>query len=228
MEPIGRSYSVIRATWLTRKPHPRAWFIATWSVIFLIICSILFWQNYFFASQWMTSSKQEVFYNGQLWRLWTSLFAHADLAHLASNSLLFFIFGYFLSGYFGLFVFPFLAILLGGLTNALTVATYAPDMKLIGISGVVYWMGGMWLVLYLLLDIQRTVLQRALRSIGVALAVFFPSTAFDPQISYKAHFIGFFLGIVSAIIYHRLNAAKFKAAVRTELVIEPEEETRTH
>lgn len=228
MESIGRSYSVIRATWLTRKPHPRAWFIATWSVIFLIFCSLLFWQNYFSASQWMTSSKQDVFYSGQFWRLWTSLFAHGDLAHLVSNSLLFFIFGYFLSGYFGVFVFPFLAILLGGLTNALTVMTYAPDMKLIGISGVVYWMGGMWLVLYLLLDIQRTVLQRSLRSIGVALAVFFPSAAFDPQISYKAHFIGFILGILSGAIYYKTQAAKFKAAVRTELIIEPEEEIKTY
>lgn len=225
---MERTWIRVRATWLTRKPDTRAWYIAVWAVIFLILGSGLYWQNFFNSAEWMPSSKQSIFFEHQYYRLWTSLFAHADLGHLISNCLLFFVFAYFLSGYFGLLVFPLLAFLMGGVTNALTVATYPVDLKLLGVSGVVYWMGGLWLVLYLLLDKQRTPLQRSLRSIGVALAVFFPSTAFDPQISYKAHFFGFGLGMINGFIYYYLNKAKFEKAVVTELVVEETDELKLH
>ncbi|WP_413612639.1 rhomboid family intramembrane serine protease [Bdellovibrio sp. HCB-110] len=222
MEPATRSWTVIRATWLTKKPHGRGWFAAAWSVLALIAGSVLYWQDVAKASQWMPASRDFVFSQGEYWRLWTTLFAHADLGHLISNSLLFFIFGYFLAGYFGLVVFPITAFVLGGLTNAFVLLSYNPQVNLIGVSGVVYWMGGMWLVLYLLLDQQRTVLQRSLRSVGVALAVFMPSTAFDPQVSYRAHLIGFFIGVVSAVIYYWIKRPVFKAAIVSEVIVEEE------
>ncbi|KYG69928.1 rhomboid family intramembrane serine protease [Bdellovibrio bacteriovorus] len=222
MQPAARTWTVIRSTWLTRKPSGRAWFAASWSVLFLIIGSVFYWQNFYKFSTWMSASQFSVFSQHQYWRLWTTLFAHADLGHLASNSILFFIFGYFLSGYFGLWVFPILAFLLGGVTNALTILTYAPDINLIGVSGVVYWMGGMWLVLYLMLDEQRTWLQRSLRAVGVALGVFMPSTAFEPNVSYRAHLIGFVVGVVTGFIYYLFRKKEFKSAVTYEIVRDDE------
>lgn len=222
MQPAARTWTVIRSTWLTRKPSGRAWFAASWSVLLLIIGSVFYWQNFYNSSTWMSASQFSVFSQHQYWRLWTTLFAHADLGHLASNSILFFIFGYFLSGYFGLWVFPILAFLLGGVTNALTILTYAPDINLIGVSGVVYWMGGMWLVLYLMLDEQRTWLQRSLRAVGVALGVFMPSTAFEPNVSYRAHLIGFLVGVMTGFIYYLLRKKEFKSAVTYEIVRDDE------
>ncbi|KHD89140.1 MAG: rhomboid-like protein (RRP) [Bdellovibrio sp. ArHS] len=218
MQPAARAWTVIRSTWLTRKPSSRAWFAASWSVFLLIVGSVIYWQNILNSTTWMSASQASVFSQHQFWRLWSTLFAHADLGHLAANSLLFFVFGYFLTGYFGLFVFPFLAFLFGGITNALTVLTYSPEVTLIGVSGVVYWMGGMWLVLYLLLDEQRTWLQRSLRAAGVALGVFMPSTAFEPQVSYRAHFIGFVLGVVTGFIYYQIRKKEFKSAVTYEIL----------
>ena len=168
----------------------------------------------------MSASGSKVFSQHQYWRLWTTLFAHGDGGHLISNSLLFFIFGYFLSGYFGIFVFPLLAMFIGGFTNAIILRFYAPEISLIGVSGVVYWMGGMWLVLYLLLDLQRSLTQRILRSVGVALAVFMPSAAFDPQTSYGAHLVGFILGVASGFIYYFFRRKSFEAAVVKEIIIE--------
>lgn len=223
MEPIVRSWKVVRATWLTRKPKASAWFVAVWSVFSLILGSVIYWQNLFQSSFWMSASQNAVFKQGQWWRLWTTLFAHADTGHLVSNSLLFFVFAYFLSGYFGLWVFPIAALFFGGVTNALVLLSYDPTVTLIGVSGVVYWMGGLWLVLYLLLDQQRTYVQRVLRSVGVALAVFMPSTAFDPQVSYRAHFVGFFLGVFFGVIYYWLRRNTFQAAVVTETITEETE-----
>lgn len=216
----SRSWTVVRATWLTRKPHRLAGLIAAWSLFLVIVGSAMYWRDWFQSSQWMIASSDAVFQKHEYWRLWTSLFAHADMGHLASNSILFFVLGYFLYGYFGAWVFPTLAIAVGGLTNALTLLTYEPTVRLLGISGVVYWMGGFWLVLYLMLDKQRNYLQRSLRAMGVALGIFMPGTAFEPQISYKAHLFGFVLGVVSGLIYYAFKKDFFKKALVTEIVTE--------
>ncbi|MNJ91388.1 Rhomboid family protein [compost metagenome] len=220
MNPPVQSWKVVHATWLTRKPSAQAWMWATWSVLFLILGSAMYWHNLWSAADWMPASQITVFEKGQWWRLWTTLFAHGDLGHLLSNSFLFFIFGYFLSGYFGAFVFPLAALALGGLTNAFVLLTYEPHIRLIGVSGVVYWMGGVWLVLYFLLDQQRTHFQRTLRALGVALGVFMPSTAFDPQVSYQAHLVGFILGLAFGGIYYGIHRSKFQKALVYEIVTE--------
>ncbi len=222
MEPSTRSWRIVRATWLTKRPSARAWYIAAWSAISLLLGSVLYWQNALHAAAWMPASRETVFSQYEFWRLWTTLFAHADLGHLVSNSFLFFIFGYFLSGYFGFTVFPLSALIFGGFTNAIVLLSYEPTVRLIGVSGVVYWMGGVWLVLYLLLDQQRTYVQRILRSLGVALAVFMPSAAFDPQVSYRTHLVGFILGACFALMYYRAHRETLKAAVVEEIVTETE------
>lgn len=212
---------VIRSTWLTRRPHDRGGIVAAWTVFLMLVGSIFYWRDFFHASAWMSASYNTVFTQGEYWRLWTTLFAHADMGHLLSNSLLLFVMGYFLSGYYGVLVFPVAAIFCGGITNAIVLQSYHPDVNLIGVSGVVYWMGATWLLLYLFVDKQRSYTQRTLRAIGVALGVFMPSTAFDPQVSYRAHLVGFVVGLFFAAIYYRLKRDQFTAAIVTEIV--PEE-----
>lgn len=215
---------VVRSTWLTQRPHKRAWFIAAWSVFLLLVGSVVYWKDFAGAAKWMAASGESVFSQGHFIRPWLALFAHADMGHLLSNSLLFSILGYFLSGYFGAGVFPLAAFLCGGLVNAIVLLSYPPQVSLVGVSGVVYWMGAVWLVLYFLIDVQRTRVQRALRSVGVALGVFMPSTAFDPQISYRAHFVGFVVGIVFALIYYLLQRRRFLEAQVIEEIPEESEE----
>lgn len=218
---------MITETWLTRKPAASAWFIAVWSTFILFLGSVLFWTDTGGASSWMPASHNDIFLHKHYWKLWTTLFAHGDFGHLISNSLLFVILGFFLSGYFGVFVFPFVALVMGGLINLIVLSQYRGEVHLIGMSGVVYLMGGMWLVLYLLLDRQRSWTQRILRSVGVALAVFMPSSAFDPQISYGAHLVGFVLGVGVGGIYYSYRRNEFSAAIVRVDPPEEEEDFRT-
>ncbi|MEN0059464.1 MAG: rhomboid family intramembrane serine protease [Bdellovibrio sp.] len=215
---------VIRKTWLSRKPRSIASLVAAWMILLLVLSSVFYWQNALQAQSWMPASGESIFERKEFFRLWTALFAHGDLGHLLSNSLSVFVLGYFMAGYFSLWFFPGAAIALGGLINLLTLFSYEPQIKLIGISGVVYWMGGAWLTLYLLLDQQRSLAQRFLRSLGVALAVFMPTSAFDPTISYLCHGYGFLVGVLSGALFYFLFRKKFLSALVVEQLLEENDE----
>lgn len=219
MSPAPSSLAYrIRETLLTHRPHPRAQMTALLSTLMLVLVTSLFWQNFWGLDDLAAASNAMIFKQHQWWRAWSATLVHADVAHLMSNSLLFFVLGYFLSGYFGLLMFPFLTFLMGGLINLLAVATYAPQTQLLGASGMVYWMGGVWLSLYLLIDRRRELWSRSLRVLGVALLLFVPSQAFDPTISYRTHFIGFSIGVVSGFLYFWTNRVWIRRFEVIELI----------
>jgi rhomboid protease GluP len=217
----------VRETWLSHKPSPLAGFISALTVLILVIGAVCYWQGFIHADQWMAASGEAVFHQKQFWRLWTTLVAHGDTGHLLNNLLLFFVLGYLLVGYFGSWVFPVAAMFFGGVTNFLVLMNYAPEVKLIGASGVVYWMGGAWLALYFMLDQKRSYVQRSLRAVGVALGVFMPTSAFDPQVSYGAHLVGFILGVVFGFAYYFYRRAEFKKALVYEYIVSEEDELST-
>ncbi|HMN66979.1 MAG TPA: rhomboid family intramembrane serine protease [Bdellovibrionales bacterium] len=217
---IPQIHTVVRETWLSRRPSVLSRIAAALALLVLMLCCSLYWSNWRGAGDWMPATQALVFQSGEVWRLWTTLFAHSDLGHLLGNSFMFFILGYFLFGYFGFTVFPLWAFLMGGVTNALALQTYAPVVKLIGASGVVSWMGGVWLTLYFLLNTKKTAPQRALRAFGVALMLFAPVEAFDPNISYRTHAIGFVLGVLWGWAYFKIRRAEFRAAEVRQTLIE--------
>jgi rhomboid protease GluP len=218
---------LIVGTWLTRKPHPWSFVIAAAATLVLVIGSMIYLHNLGGFADLIPANRDLIFQKGQVWRLWTTLFAHADERHLLSNSLLFFILGSFLMGYFGLLAFPLSAILFGGITNALVLAGMPEQTMLIGMSGVVFWLGGVWLILYFLIERRKSLFQRSLRALGVGLMLFFPAEAFDPSISYKTHFIGFLLGLLWGVTYFSFRRKFFRSQEVHRVVIEPpfEEDT---
>ena len=218
------SHWVIKETWLSQKPNPLGAFTSAVVTFTLALVSLIYWRDFFHAQSWMPASGKTVFENHEFWRAWTSLFIHADEKHLFSNSFLFFILGSFLIGYFGYLLFPILGLFIGGLVNLFVLSRLPADVQLIGASGVVYWMGGTWLILYFLLDTKRSLYQRSLRSVGVALLLFVPAEAFDPSISYLSHSAGFFAGLVSGGLYYLFQSKKFLSAVVKELAVEEPKE----
>ena len=212
------THLVIRENWLTRKLHPRAKFTAILGVLWLAFAAVIYWGNRWNAEEWMPATHDAIFIKHEMWRAWTTLLVHADARHLVANCFLFYIIGLFLCGFFGFFIFPFLAFAMGGVTNLIVLHGMRSDTQLIGVSGVVFWMGGFWLVLYFLFDRRRSMVARALRAGGVSLLLFMPAEAFDPSISYAAHFTGFVIGAASGVIYYRWRRPEFKAAEVTELV----------
>lgn len=188
--------------------------------LFLTFMAQLRWFDLGGADLWMPASPEKVFNAGEIWRAWTTVFAHADLEHLLSNVFLFFILGIFLTSYFGKALIPITAFLFGGITNLIVLKAMPLQNTLIGASGVVFWMGGAWLTLFFLIDRRRSLIQRALRAIGVAILLFVPSEAFDPNISYKAHLLGFFLGVTWAVPYYLVNKSKFLRAEISEWIVD--------
>ncbi len=217
---IPQIFTVVRRTWLSRPPDPSAQAMTAAALFLLILACSAQWHDFYGLGEFWPATHREVFSKGEYWRLWTTMFAHADLGHLLANSFLFYILGYFLYGYFGGALFPLAAWLMGGVTNAISIYTYPPDVRLIGASGVVSWMGGAWLVLYFLLNTKISTTQRALRSFGVALMLFAPSEAFDPKVSYRTHLIGFAIGMVCGALYYLWRKSDFVRAEWRETVVE--------
>jgi rhomboid protease GluP len=212
--------TIIRQTWLTRRPSLWAEKVSVLVSLLIVIGSVVYWQDWGGSTSLMAASFENVFGAHEYWRAWSTLLVHADPKHLLSNLFLFFILSSFLVGYFGFFVFPVTAFFFGGITNLIVLKQMPKNIHLIGASGIVFWMGGAWLTLYFLLDTQRTISQRALRAVGVALILFVPAEAFDPQISYLSHLVGFSLGVLWAVIYYFWNREKFLASEIKEIVQE--------
>lgn len=217
-------YTVIRETWLNRKLDVSAVSVAAGSTLLMVIAALLQWNDVRGVASLMPASGEAVFVRGEYWRLWSALFAHADLGHLVSNSFLFFIVGIFLSGYFGILVFPLGALFMGGVTNLIVLRGMPPATQLLGVSGVVFWMGGFWLALYFMLERRKSLTQRTLRATGVALGLFMPAEAFDPSISYAAHFVGFLLGVGTGMFYFQIRKRSLRSAERVEIVVESDDE----
>lgn len=224
MEPLtwpeGLVTFKIRGTWLSRKPRIEGALAFALATLALVIGSILSWSNFHGLEALMAASPQAVFKDHEYWRLFTSLFVHGDGKHLLSNVFLFFILGSLLAGYFGTFLVPVSGFLAGALVNWFALKNLGPTTELIGASGIVFWLGGAWLALYALLDRTRSLGQRSVRAFGVALALFMPAEAFDPNISYQSHLLGFTFGVIWGIALFWLYRHHFRSAERLEAVFE--------
>jgi rhomboid protease GluP len=215
----------VKSTLLSRKPRNATVGLIAVGVITLM--SLIYWSSFLGLESILTATRSGIFERGEYWRLFTALGAHADPQHLLSNSLGFGLFSFLLYDYFGFAVFPVATVLLGALVNALAIWTYNPEVHLLGASGMVYLMTGIWLTLYLFVERRLTIGQRIMRSLGFALAVLMPST-FEQAVSYRTHAIGFVVGVVFGLIYFWINKTEIRKRERwaTE-VIEPLEDAQS-
>lgn len=155
-------------------------------------------------------SGEDFYMHHQWWRPWTACFAHADVAHLLSNLVLFVIFGRFLNGYFGYWLFPFWAFVLGGIANLIVLPSYPMEVKVLGASGVVNVLGGIWLSLFFLLSRQYRMPGRILRTLGVALLLFAPQE-FRPEVAERVHASGLFVGLIFGAVWFYLFKNRLRA-----------------
>ncbi len=213
---------VITENWFTRPPRD---YLLSPTLVFsigLLLLSWMYFSNFLQAQYWMIASGQKVFIDGQWWRAWTTLFAHADVAHILSNALLFVPLVYLLTAYFDLLLFPWLGLFWGGITNLIVLKSMPLSGSLVGISGVVYWMGAVWLTLFFLIDRRKNAKARFANILFLGLMIFMPET-YQPQVSYLCHLIGFVIGIVSALLYYWWNKKRILAAERVEWRVDSDE-----
>lgn len=156
-------------------------------------------------SEVWSASYNTIVEQGEFWRLWTSLFIHSDFAHLMSNIWLFGVFAYLLRSFWGTSVFPNTSIvLIGGLTSLATVYWYGKGTSVIGASGMIYGMIGLWIVTYCRYDTRFSFPMRVFRASGFVLIMLFPQT-YAIHVSYSAHFFGFIFGLLLGffLVYRR-------------------------
>lgn len=218
----GSFKMVVKENWLTAPPAAHRYALTALISLALFASSFAYFTDFMGAESWMPASGHSVFERGEYWRLWSTLFAHGDLGHLMSNAFLFVPLAYMLVSHYRLWFFPVAGILLGGATNWLVLKTLPAQAHLIGISGVVYWMGAAWLTLYLLIDRRDRLRRRIGAALFLTLMLFVPETL-KPEVSHLSHFLGYVLGVASAFVYYLLQRRRFLAAEVREYIFEPEE-----
>ena len=206
----------VRATLLSRKPREYSLEVAAFSVLTILVISLLAWQNGAALLPTLAATSKGTLEEQEYWRLVTAIAVHSNMVHFFSNAIFLTFFTYLLFGYFGFWVFPVLALALASLTNYISLLTYPPRVGLLGASGLVYWMAGFWLCIYLLVDRSLGLGKRVMRAIVVALVVLFP-TRFQEGVGYRIHAIGFGLGVVSAFIYFQRQRESIRAAEVVEI-----------
>lgn len=200
----------LTATLLSRKPTPLSSTVVLLCAVVISAVTLIGWIRPSFG-ELLPVSGEAVFQRHEWWRIWSACLAHADIAHLASNLLLFVILGRFLGGYFGYWLFPFWAFFLGGLANLIVLPSYPPDVSVLGASGWVNVLGGLWLALFFGISRQYRMAGRWLRTLGVGLLLFAPQE-FRPQVAERVHMAGLVAGIIFGAGWFFRHRAEFRRA----------------
>jgi rhomboid protease GluP len=190
-------------TLLSKKPSPQS--ILLGLVSYLVLLLVFLWDN-----QDLSANGHQVYEQGEYWKAFTTTLMHGDFVHLGHNTLFFIIFSVLLNFYFGFWIFPLLSFLIGGGINLIALKIYAPEVYLVGISGVIYFMAAFWMTAFVALERHMSILKRILITSAVSLILFFPE-AFVKNVSYLAHGLGFGFGIFLGMIYFWLKKTELRS-----------------
>lgn len=206
----------IKKTLLSNRPQKNSAVVAFLSVFIVLIFSWMNWRLLLGPPSKMMAIPKAVFEGEEYLRLFTSILVHANFEHFLSNAIFLGIFSYLLYGYFGFWLYPIFTLIFAVFVQILSLLTYAPDVRLVGASGMVYLMGGLWISLYLFIHRKVTLNRRIIQSIGVSLVLFMP-TSLQSNVSYRTHAIGFLLGALLGGFYFLLNKEKIRSFEKIEL-----------
>ena len=190
-----------------------------WSVCTLLICylmSYLYWIYSPGIGEYLAASSNNVFQEKEYWRLFTSSFIHADMAHFLSNGLMLTIMGYFVSYHFGFFIYPVMGFISGIFINLFVISGFADfsyhsnNMTIVGASGVVHYLWGFWFVTYILIQSHIPFNRRLMKVMAVGIFILVP-TELKANVSYLAHGLGIIFGALTGLVYYVVNKRKIKS-----------------
>lgn len=211
--------TILRETYLSQKPRAGARNVMATSVLIVTAVTVANWANWGGIAPYLLATPGAVLERLEWWRLFTSCLIHSDGQHLTGNLFALGWLTYVMYGYYGGFIYPWLAWAGGAATNAIVLSLKGSGGGILGASGAIYWMAGFWVVLYLYIDRRYGWGGRLLRGVGFSLAVFAP-TSFDPHVSYLSHAVGFGLGGVIGAVYFVTHKATIRAAERVEVELD--------
>jgi rhomboid protease GluP len=211
----------LKETYLSKFHFSHGLEISLGFIFLIILFSNLYWENWWGLSPYLSATPQKVFAQSEYWRIWTTTLIHADIQHMISNCLMLFLWGTLNTYYFGPFFYPLVSFFLNGLITLLVLFFQGKNITLLGSSGLIYFLGGHWISLYILIDKKSPFKRRIFRSIAVILILFLP-THFSPSISYLSHNLGLIGGLLYGILHYLL---KKKAFIKNEIWVEEPEES---
>lgn len=201
-EPVRRP----ARSFLSQKPKKSSFLPVVVLAIIIAVASVAGWTVRGLEDAWI-GNPGKIFDDGEWWRIVTSILLHDDIKHLLSNLLFLIPFGGLLTNYFGWRAFPWAGVVLGVAGQAIALKTYPEGVNLLGASGLLYVLFGLWLSLYFRAETHLAWTNRLLRVVGFGLVMFVPAE-FQPDVSYRTHAIGLALGLIAGGILPFNGAGK--------------------
>lgn len=144
--------------------------------------------------------------NGEVWRLVSAMFVHADIVHIFGNMLFLLIFGLRAEDMFDVEEY-FLIYFASGLTGGLLTFFFWPDVLSVGASGAIFGVLGASLVYA-----RRSIGQSIMSALIYAFFLFFINLG--PNVNFLAHLgglgTGLFIGYVLASSRRPRSAVKYE------------------
>jgi rhomboid protease GluP len=165
-------------------------------IIINVVCYIIFNPSYTFDLWLLMAQINSSVLNGEVWRLLTSIFMHADLIHLLSNMYGLFAFGVTVESFFNKKEFLVAYFSSGIVGSIFTLILFPPGTLSIGASGAIF---GLMAISFVIL--ART--DKRVLLFGIIYIVFAIQTSFQPGIGTWAHIFGFLTGLLFGYLYLR-------------------------
>lgn len=133
----------------------------------------------------------------ELWRLFTSMFLHADVLHLISNIIGLLLFGTFIENFGSKKAYLIIYFISGIMGNIMSLFLLPPYVISLGASGAIYGLIGATVLLIIL---ERNTAQLLLIFLYL---IYFIVTSFSPQINYASHIFGLITGFILGYVFFR-------------------------
>lgn len=164
--------------------------LITINIVFFILFNILLGVEYLLLFSQINSKVFE----GQIYRLFTAMFLHADIIHLFSNMLALLIFGTSVENNFYKYQFLLIYFVSGFLGNIFSLFLLPYDSISLGASGAIFGLIGAVFVFFAREDKSFIVF-------GLIYLVFFIFMSFAPGINLWAHLFGLLGGLILGYLF---------------------------
>ena len=164
--------------------------LITINIVFFILFNILLGVEYLLLFSQINSKVFE----GQIYRLFTAMFLHADIIHLFSNMLALLIFGTSVENNFYKYQFLLIYFVSGFLGNIFSLFLLPYDSISLGASGAIFGLIGAVFVFFARED-------KSFILFGLIYLVFFIFMSFAPGINLWAHLFGLLGGLILGYLF---------------------------
>lgn len=142
--------------------------------------------------------------NGEYWRLFTSMFLHADIFHILSNMIALLLFGAAVENTYSKLEYLLIYFISGLIGNLFSLLLLPLNTISLGASGAIFGLIGAAFILYAVEG------ERTLIFLGLFYLAYFIISSFAPGINLWAHLFGLLGGICFGYIFTRKKKKKTK------------------